>query len=366
MKHLKIKTATSQYPIIIGQNVLKNLKPSIKKYIPNAKKVLIIFDNKIPSFYKKNIILNSQHLKTHHLSLKVSENIKSFKFANHLAEKCLELNLNRNDLLIAVGGGVIGDLCAFVASIVKRGINFVNLPSTILSQVDSSIGGKTGVNSHKGKNMIGSFYEPKFVLSEVNLLKSLPKREIICGYAEIIKHAIIKDKKFFSWLKIYSKSILSLNNDRILIEAIYKSCKIKKYFVEKDFKENNLRMTLNFGHTFAHGIETMNNYKKINHGEAVLAGMMLALKLSKYKKICDSNSYLQIYNIYKENKLNYPYLKFIKPNNIKKLVKFMMKDKKNFNQKINLILLKKIGLTTKPDTQSLEPAKLLKYLQKII
>ena len=146
-------------------------------------------------------------------------------------------------MIIGVGGGVVGDMTGFLSSIYKRGINFINLPSTLLSQVDSCIGGKTGVNSKYGKNLIGSFYNPKVVISETEFLRSLPKREIICGYAEILKHAIIYDKAFFNFLKKNTKNILSLNS-KTLARSINKSCKIKLNFTEKDFKEKGLRMKL--------------------------------------------------------------------------------------------------------------------------
>ena len=199
--------------------------------------------------------------------------------------KLLELNFNRTDLIIGIGGGIIGDMTGFVSGIYKRGINFINLPSTLLAQVDSVLVERQGVNSKYGKNLIGSFYNPKVVISETEFLKSLPKREIICGYAEILKHAIIYDKKFFNFLKKNTK-ILSTKN-KILVKSILKSCKIKLNFTEKDFKENNLRMKLNFGHTFAHALEIQNKYSnKLNHGEAVLIGMLIAIKISKLKNVC--------------------------------------------------------------------------------
>ena len=178
-------------------------------------------------------------------------------------------------------------MAGFVASIVKRGVNFINIPTTLLAQVDSAIGGKTGVNSNLGKNLIGSFYQPKLVISDTSFLNSLPKKEMICGYAEILKHSIIKEKKFFNWLKVNTKNIL-LKKPRELTYAIKKSCQIKIFIVKKDVNEKNLRMILNFGHTFAHAIEAKNKFsKKITHGEAVLSGMILASRLSLIKNVCN-------------------------------------------------------------------------------
>ena len=183
-------------------------------------------------------------------------------------------------------------------------MNFINVPTTLLAQADSAIGGKTGVNSTQGKNLIGSFYQPKLVINDTSFLNSLPKKEMVCGYAEILKHAIIKDSKFFNWLKKNTKFILS-KKAKYLIYAIKKSCEIKLFFVNKDVNEKNLRMILNFGHTFAHAIEVKNNYSKnILHGEAVLSGMILAARLSNLLKICNNKTIEDITEIYKSNKLS--------------------------------------------------------------
>ena len=190
--------------------------------------------------------------------------INLLKTVNYFLKILLSKNFNRSDLIIAVGGGITGDVAGFVASIFKRGINFINIPTTLLAQVDSAIGGKTGVNSNYGKNLIGSFYQPKLVISDTSFINSLPKKEMICGFAEILKHSIIKDKKFFNWLEKNTKFNFR-KKKKELIYAIKKSCEIKMYFVNQDVNEKNLRMILNFGHTFAHAIEVKNNYSKKNY-----------------------------------------------------------------------------------------------------
>ena len=269
--------------------------------------------------------------------------------------------------MIAFGGGIIGDFSAFAASIIKRGINFINIPTTLLAQVDSSIGGKTGVNSKFGKNLIGSLYQPKLVLSDVSLLQSLPKREIICGYAEILKHSIIKDKKFFNWLKINTYKIIVKRDLNVLKYSIFTSCKIKLHFVNKDVNEKNFRMILNFGHTFAHAIEAKNKYsKKINHGEAVLTGMIIATKLSLYKKTITEKTYSEIIDIYKMNKISYSLSQFNKKKYLNKIVDFMKVDKKNNDKKINFILLKEIGKTTIPGKYKMSVEELKKIVPQII
>ena len=243
-----------------------------------------------------------------------------------------------------MGGGILGDYSAFAASIIKRGINFINIPTTLLAQVDSSIGGKTGVNTSQGKNLIGSFYQPKLVLSDIETLKSLPQRELICGYAEILKHSLILKNNFFKWLKINSGSLLKNRNLNLLKTAVIESCKIKLHFVNKDVFEKNIRMILNFGHTFAHAIELQNKYsKKINHGEAVILGIKTAAKFSLLNNILNIKEFNLIENHL--TKLNLPRKinKLFSIKDLNKILSFMKKDKKNNTNKINLVLLRKIG-----------------------
>tara|TARA_B100000965_G_scaffold128074_1_gene106615 strand:+ start:71 stop:1183 length:1113 start_codon:yes stop_codon:yes gene_type:complete len=364
---IKVKNKETNYSIIIGDNILNILPKKIKKLCPKSLKVGLVIDKKIPKFHKIKIkkILEKRY-EVEIFEYNSSEKLKSFQKVNSLAEKLLFKNFNRTDVLIAFGGGVIGDFTSFVASIVKRGINFINVPSTLLGQVDSSIGGKTGVNSKFGKNLIGSFYQPRLVLTDISLLKSLSKREMVCGYAEILKHSLIKDKKFFNWLDSHSNKILINRNKNFLKLAIFKSCKIKLHFANQDLKEKNLRMILNFGHTFAHAIEAKNKFsKKINHGEAVLIGMILATRLSCLKRICSKSVLFKLTEIYRKNNLNYNLNRFFKKKDFPKITSLMNNDKKNFNKKINLILLKKIGKTTVPGKFQISNRDLIKIFPKI-
>ena len=346
MKISRLKT--KNYSIIIGKKSLSALNSEIKNHCPKCRKVAVIIDKKIPKKFLINIKKKLKKYKIFVFFLSSSEKIKSLNQANLFIEKLLKLNFNRSDLIIGVGGGIIGDLVGFVSSVYKRGINFINLPSTLLSQVDSCVGGKTGVNSKYGKNLIGSFYNPKVVISDTEFLKSLPKREIICGYAEILKHAIIHDKSFFRFLKKNTNNLLSLDN-KILSKSINKSCKIKLNFTEKDFRESGLRMKLNFGHTFAHALEIQNKYSNnLNHGEAVLIGMFIAIKISKFQNLCSKNTFTEIDNLYTKNSLLNKLKKFIKKNEILRSIKFMKNDKKKDDEKISLIFLKSIGKTTIP------------------
>ena len=245
--------------------------------------------------------------------------------------------------MISIGGGITGDVSGFAASIFKRGLKFINIPTTLLSQVDSSIGGKTAINSKYGKNLIGSFYQPNLVITDIIFLKSLPKREVICGYGEILKHAIIADKQFFNFLSANGSQILNLESP-LIERAIFKSCYIKKKVVESDEKEIGLRKILNFGHTFAHAYEATLGYsKKLNHGEAVILGINTATKFSVLNNILSIKEFNLIENHL--NKLSLPrhINKFFTLKNLNKILSFMKKDKKNNTSKINLVLLKKIG-----------------------
>ena len=365
MKNNKIvvNSQSKKYPIYIGNGNINVIKKLIEKNIPNVKKVCIIVDKNIPLKIRRKLNKCLKKFDTKIFTLNVNEKIKSFKIANNIAEKILKDNFNRSDCVIALGGGIVGDLAAFVASIVKRGIKFINVPTTLLAQVDSSIGGKTGVNSSQGKNLIGTFYQPDFVVTDVSTLDTLPHREMVCGYGEILKHSFILDKNFFNWLTKNGKKIIIKKDRNIIKKAIIQSCKIKSKIVEKDEKEKNLRKVLNFGHTFAHGFEATKNFsKKLNHGEAVLLGMIMASKFSYEKKILPHLELVKIKNHYNDLSLPKNLGKIFKKNEINKIVYFMQKDKKNLNEKINLILIKKIGKINKPSGNAYSPKELKKFL----
>jgi len=343
---LQLKTENQKYSIFIGNNILDKLQKLLIKNSINFNQCLIIADINVP---KKliNKVLNS--LKKNMVSIhyfRASEKNKNQKSINKILSILLSKNFNRNDCIISLGGGITGDVSGFAASIFKRGLKFVNIPTTLLSQVDSSIGGKTGINTKYGKNLIGTFYQPSLVISDISFLKSLPKRELICGYGEILKHAIIADRKFFTFLDKNGSEILNLKSP-LIEKSIFKSCSIKKKVVETDEKEMNLRKILNFGHTFAHAYEATLRYsKKLNHGEAVILGIKTAAKFSLSLNILSINEYNLIENHL--NKLNLPnnINKFFTIRSLNKILSFMKKDKKNNTNKINLVLLKKIGSPT--------------------
>ena len=360
---LNIKTKTKNYPIYFGDNILNKTGTLIKKNLPDVKKVCIISDNKLPKKLLTKLLRSLKSYDIKLFKLSANEKNKSLSVANKIIEQLLKKNFNRSDCLICLGGGILGDLSAFISSLTKRGIKFVNIPTTLLAQVDASIGGKTGINSDQGKNLIGTFYQPDFILSDPFVLKSLPQREIVSGYAEILKHSLILDKKFFMWLTENGKEIITKRSKTFLNNAILKSCKIKSAIVSKDEKEKNLRMILNFGHTFAHGFEGAKNFsKKLNHGEAVLLGMIVASDLSNKKKLLSFKELTLIKKHYKDLKLLMNIKKFFKKNEINRIVNFMKKDKKNVSNKIKLILLKKIGNATISKQTSLKDTEIKKFL----
>jgi len=365
MKNTKliIKTKSKTYPIYFGENILNRIGKLIGKELPDVKKICIISDNKLPKILLKNLTKSLKKYKLQVYKLVVNEKSKNLKVANKIIVQLLNNNFNRSDCVIALGGGVVGDLSGFVSSLTKRGLKFINIPTTLLAQVDASIGGKTGVNSSQGKNLIGTFYQPDFILSDISILKSLPQREIVSGYGEILKHSIILDKKFFIWLLKNGKKIVNERKNIFLRKAIINSCKIKCKIINQDEKEKDLRMVLNFGHTFAHGFEGAKNFsKKINHGEAVLLGMMVASELSNKIKKLSPKDLLLIKKHYINLNLPMSITKIFKKSELKKIIYFMKKDKKNTDQNINLILLNKIGKTTKPKEVVLKSSKIEQFL----
>ncbi len=359
---LNIKTKNETYPIIIGHSLTKNLRSILKKNSINFNQCLLVIDKKIPSKIITKITKSLRATKVFKYSFHASEKNKNLKKVNEMLDILLKKNFSRQDCLIAIGGGITGDVAGFAASLFKRGLQFVNLPTTLLSQVDSSVGGKTGVNTKEGKNLIGSFYQPKLVLTDTEFLESLPYREIICGYAEILKHSLIKNKKFYNYLNNNLQMILNLKPSYIE-KAIYQSCKIKKDVVEKDENEKGIRKILNFGHTFAHAYEASLGYsKKLNHGEAVILGMKSALKFSLKNKILSFADYDSIISHIKKIKISLEINDYFSINDLNKILFFMIKDKKNYTKKINLILLREIGYTVSKNHY--EKQKIKNFLRK--
>ena len=340
--NLKIRTNNGSYSIIIGSNLLKKLSKVLMKNEINFNKCFLLIDKKIGKKKIKEISSSISKKKIIFLFNSTEKN-KSINSVIKILDLLQKNNFNRNDCLISIGGGITGDTGGFAASLFKRGIKFINIPTTLLAQVDSSVGGKTGINTIYGKNLIGSFYQPNLVITDTYFLKTLPKREITCGYAEILKHSLISDKKFFLYLNKNIQKILKLKSP-FIEKAIFESCKIKRNIVQKDEKENKLRKILNFGHTFAHAYEASMTYsKKLNHGEAVILGIYSSLKFSLENKLINLSEFNLIIRHLNKAKLSYNVSKYFSKIDTKKIISYMRNDKKNNSEKINLVLLKKIG-----------------------
>jgi len=362
IKRLLISTNHEKYPIFIGSGLILNLKKIIKDLSINYIKCLIVVDKNVPS-KKVDLIkkkLNSGEVYIYHLE--ANEKNKNQKTVNQILEVLLKKNFSREDILMSVGGGITGDIAGYTASIFKRGLKFINIPTTLLAQVDSSIGGKTGINTNQGKNLIGSFYQPKLVISDIDFLNTLPKREVVCGYGEILKHSLISNRNFFKFLNKNFRKILEFKSPYIE-KTIYHSCQIKKEIVEKDEKERNLRKILNFGHTFAHAYEASLSFsKKLNHGEAVILGMTTALRFSKSNNFLPIKEFKIIINHIESFGLPNDIKKYFSLKHVNKIVSFMVNDKKNNTNRINLILLKKIG--TVLIDKKFDKKKLKTFLEK--
>ena len=359
---LDIKTNSQKYPIIIGSNLISNISSIVKNNSIKFKNCLLIVDKNIPKkiFFKIRKSFSKKRAYVYYF--KANELNKNINNIYKILDVLLKKNFSRDDCIISIGGGITGDISGFAASLFKRGIKFINIPTTLLSQVDSSIGGKTGVNTKYGKNLIGSFYQPNLVISDTIFLKTLPKREIICGYGEILKHSLIANKNFYNFLDKNKEKIFKLSSPSIE-KAIYESCKIKKNVVEKDEKENGLRKILNFGHTFAHAYEASLGFsKKLNHGEAVILGLKTALSFSLREKLIKKIEYNSIINHIYDSNLPSNLNKFFRLKDVNKILNFMLKDKKNDSNKISLVLLKKIGSPLINQTYSKENIRsFLKY-----
>jgi 3-dehydroquinate synthase len=346
IKKLNVQLGLKSYPIFIGVNLLTKIRKLTKNF-DYYSKIIIVTDRNIVKKQKNKIELieNSLKGKVIKIILPGGEKTKSFYYLESLCEKILKNQIDRRSLILCIGGGVIGDLVGLTSNLLLRGVDFVQIPTTLLSQVDSSVGGKTAINSKYGKNLIGTFNQPKAVIISTNTLKSLEKRHVLAGYAEILKYSLIKDKKFFDWLKKNGKKIISLNTEP-LHYAISRSCSIKSDIVSEDEKEKNIREILNFGHTFGHAIESLTGFsKKIIHGEAIFLGMFLALKFSRFLGFC-KNDIVNEYEIHLKS-LKIPYkLKDYGINlSVRKFIKYLKFDKKVKNDKIKFILLKECGKT---------------------
>lgn len=334
MIEVKINSQEITYPINIESEAIADFRERILSYI-GKKNYLVIISQKVEKNYGKIFGFD----KSHKFILKDGEKEKNFKNYQKILERALEMKLKRSDVIIAIGGGVVGDLAGFAASTYMRGIDFIQVPTTLLACVDSSVGGKTAIDTSFGKNLVGTFYQPKAVLINPKILKTLDDRQFKTGLGEVVKYSFIEksclleeEVNLTNFLSEKSKEILN-RDEKTLAKLIEICIKLKKSVVEKDEKEAGLRRILNFGHTYGHAIEKITNYKKFTHGEAIVEGMKFAFNLALKKNLIDKSYKFLAEDVIKK----YNFCK-IPEYNMKKMSEIMKTDKKVQSDKIVFIL----------------------------
>ncbi len=352
MQTLKVALADRSYPIHIGRNLITQadlLLPHLKRH-----HVAIVSNTTVAPLYLEKIShsLQAAGVKITPIILPDGEAYKNSETLHQIYDALLKNRCERNTTLIALGGGVIGDLTGYAAATYLRGVPFIQIPTTLLSQVDSSVGGKTGINHPLGKNMIGAFYQPQLVLADIDTLQTLPAREFSAGLAEVIKYGLIRDADFFAWLEINMTKLMRLD-EAVLSYAVYRSCQNKAEVVANDEHEQGERALLNLGHTFGHAIENAMGYGVWLHGEAVAAGTVMAAHLSQRMAWLSETELARIKNIF--NAANLP---IVPPNlGVEQYLDLMSLDKKVSDGKIRLILQQGIGkslITSEYDAQKLK------------
>ena len=338
MQTLNVALAKRSYPIHIGRDLLTDaslILPHLKR-----KHVAVVTNTTVAPLYLAQLsdTLQAAGVQVIPIILPDGEAYKNSDTLNSIYDALLQNRCERSTTLIALGGGVIGDLTGYAAATFLRGVPFIQIPTTLLSQVDSSVGGKTGINHPLGKNMIGAFYQPQVVLADIDTLQTLPPREFSAGVAEVIKYGLIRDAKFFDWLERHMAQLMQLD-EAVLSEAIYRSCQNKADVVAKDEHEQGERALLNLGHTFGHAIENAMGYGVWLHGEAVAAGTMMAADLSQRMDWLSANDVVRI-----KNSLLAANLPLVPPKlGAAKYLDLMGLDKKVENGKIRLVLQQGIG-----------------------
>lgn len=341
MLSLRVNIPSREYDIHIGKNLLDSADEILKSSVA-GKKVCVVSDSNVFPLYgnKTENMIKKAGGEVFSLVVKAGEEAKSFENLEYLCREIIRHDFTRSDVVVALGGGVVGDLTAFTASVVLRGVTLIQIPTTILSQVDSSVGGKTAVNIPEGKNLVGTFYQPKLVLIDTETTKTLPEREIACGMAEIIKYAAIRDE-------ILAQKLTCGDFD--MEEVIHTCCAIKAKIVENDELDTGERMLLNFGHTVGHAIEKCTGYGTYSHGAAVAVGMCAVTKWSEKNGETEQGTYEKIKELCEKYNL---------PTYIESLDEMMpaaMHDKKRSGSKINIVIVKRMGesCTKKIDVDTL-------------
>ncbi len=338
IKTLRVELGDRSYPIHIGPGLLANGE-LLAQHLPQPKAVIIT--NAVVAPLYLDVLqraLSGQKIQSQSIVLPDGETHKSWLTLNSIFDELLTHRAERKSTLIALGGGVIGDLVGFAAAVYQRGVPFIQIPTTLLAQVDSSVGGKTAINHPLGKNMIGAFYQPRVVLADTDTLRTLPDRELSAGLAEIIKYGLIGDSAFFEWLEANMEKLVA-RDPAALTHAIEVSCRNKAAVVAQDEREVGARALLNFGHTFGHAIESGLGYGQWLHGEAVAAGMAIAVRVSRRMGLVDAACVERVISLLQRARLpaHGPLL------GVDRYLELMSHDKKVAGGKIHFILLRRIG-----------------------
>lgn len=339
MRKVHIDLGDRSYDILIGRQLLEKTGEFLKERVKASKAIIFTHPN-IGRLYGDRVkaSLKQSGLQVECVEVPEGEGSKSLEESGRLFDRLVEFNCDRQSVLVALGGGVIGDLTGFVAATFMRGVPFIQIPTTLLSQVDSSVGGKTAVNHPRGKNLIGAFYQPRLVVIDVDTLRSLPQDEFRAGMAEVIKYGVIADRDLFEYINDHAEAILALDVAR-LEHIIETSCAIKAGVVEKDERESKYRMILNFGHTLGHALEALTGYSGLKHGEGVAIGMVYAARLSQETGRCSSAVCQRIRDLVE--KLGLP--SRLPDLRTREIIEAMYLDKKAENKNIRFILVKDIG-----------------------
>jgi 3-dehydroquinate synthase len=339
METLKVDLGSRGYPIFIGTASLAQLGELLKLY-KIGERFVVITNTVVDGHYGETILasLRAAKLPADKIVVADGERHKNLKTLERILGEMLGLGCNRQTAVIALGGGVIADLAGFAAATYMRGVELVQAPTTLLAQVDASIGGKVGVNHALGKNMIGAFHQPRLVWIDTATLRTLPAREIICGLAEIIKHALIGDPGYFSFLEAHWRDLLQCDQ-ATLVKTIQRSCEIKAAIVAEDERESGRRALLNFGHTIGHALEAATNYRKLRHGEAVLLGMIAEAYLARDSGLLAGEAFTRIENFLKQ----IPLKARLEGINITLVERSMAFDKKSQQGQVRMVLLREVG-----------------------
>ncbi|NNE57402.1 MAG: 3-dehydroquinate synthase [Hellea sp.] len=338
-RQLRVALGPRSYDIIIGHGLTRQIEDHLAPIVKNGR-LHIVTDQTVHGFYKDRVEALENASVT---VLPPGESQKSFAVLQHVLDDMFAAGLGRGDTVAAFGGGVIGDLTGFAASIYKRGCQFVQIPTTLLAQVDSSVGGKTAINVAQGKNLVGAFYQPALVLADTELLVTLPERQLKAGYAEVVKYGLLGNAAFFKWLDSHGEKLLALDAEATA-EAIATSCRMKAEIVAQDEREQGVRALLNLGHTFGHALEAEAGFgDDLLHGEAVSAGMEMAFQYSAQQGLCSESDAKKVSDHFQ--RLGLTGLKEVAEylSQTDALMDHMGQDKKNESGRLTLILARGIG-----------------------